>query len=90
MPITLEEFKNNSLTKFTKEITDIFFTFIENDRELLRDYMRVIGRDNDLDTTNKNLGSEVKDWFNLDNDGENKNPKSKLIGTYTYHKRKII
>lgn len=32
--MTLEYFQYDTLKKFTKEITDIFFSFIENDKEL--------------------------------------------------------
>ena len=92
--MTLEEFKNEALTKFTKEITDIFFCFIENDRELLYEYLIVLGRENNLDQTNRKLGEEMKNWFNLENimvNEErkiNKKPKSKLIRSYTEHVKK--
>jgi len=86
--MTLAEFQNKALTQFTKEITDIFFSYIENDKELLQDYLRVIGREDSLDNTNKKLGAAVKEWFNLDNGIENKEPVSYLIKSYTEHKRK--
>jgi len=85
--MTLDEFKKEALSAFTKEITDIFFCFIENDRELLQKYLRVIGREADLDTTNTALGRAVKEWFKLENDGENEEPKSRLIRSYTKHIR---
>jgi hypothetical protein len=85
--MTIDEFKNKALTQFTKEITDIFFCYIEGDKELLQDYLRVIGRDNDLDTTNKKLGRAVKDWFSLENGEDNQEPVSYLIRSYTEHKK---
>jgi hypothetical protein len=83
--MNLQAFQDKALTKFTEEITDIFFRYIEDDRELLQDYMRVIGRTGDLDTTNNALGKAVKDWFDLKNLKENSNPKSKLIRSYMKH-----
>jgi hypothetical protein len=73
------------MTQFTREITYIFFCYIENDKELLQDYLRVIGRDSNLDETNMSLGAAVKDWFQLQNGNVNSMPKSKLIRSYTEH-----
>jgi thiaminase len=81
----LAEFRENALTKFTKEITDIFFCYIESDTALLQDYLRVIGREGDLDSTNMALGKGIKEWFGLKNDLISDNPKSKLIKSYTQH-----
>jgi len=86
--MNLQEFRDKALTRFTREITDIFFCYIENDKELLQDYQRVIGRDNNLDETNMSLGAAVKEWFRLENLNENFNPKSKLIRSYTEHVRR--
>ena len=86
--MTLEEFKTNALAQFTQEITDIFFCYIENDKELLQDYQRVIGRDSNLDETNMSLGATVKEWFHLENGDVNRDPKSKLIRSYTEHLRR--
>lgn len=85
--MNLNEFKEKALTQFTKEITDLFFLFIENDEELMHDYLRVIGREGDLDTTNKRLGEAVKSWFRLENGEVNQEPMSKLIESYTEHRR---
>ena len=86
--MTLQQFQDKALKQFTKEITDIFFCYIENDKELLQDYLRVIGRDSNLDETNMSLGAAVKEWFHLENGDMNPNPKSKLIRSYTEHVRR--
>ena len=83
--MTLNQFQQKALSQFTKEITDIFFLFIENDKNLMHDYLRVIGRDSSLDETNMALGAAVKQWFGLENGVENRKPKSKLIESYTEH-----
>ena len=86
--MNLQDFREKALTQFTREITDIFFCYIENDKELLQDYLRVIGRENTLDNTNMTLGAAVKEWFHLENGDVNPNPKSKLIRSYTEHLRR--
>jgi len=86
--MNLQDFREKALTQFTREITDIFFCYIENDKELLQDYQRVIGRDSNLDETNMTLGAAVKEWFHLENGDVNPDPKSKLIRSYTEHLRR--
>ncbi len=81
----LQNFEEKALKQFTKEITDLFFLYIENDENLMHDYLRVIGREGDLDTTNKKLGEAVKSWFKLENGEVNREPMSKLIESYTEH-----
>jgi len=85
--MTLRQFQERALSQFTREITDLFFLYIENDEELMHDYLRVIGREADLDTTNKKLGEAVKSWFRLENGEVNQEPMSKLIESYTEHRR---
>jgi len=86
--MTLQQFQQRALEQFTREITDIFFCYIENDKKLLQDYQRVIGRDSNLDETNMSLGAAVKEWFHLENGNEKRDPKSKLIRSYTEHIRR--
>jgi len=81
----LKNFEEKALKQFTREITDLFFLYIENDDGLMHDYLRVIGREGDLDTTNKKLGEAVKSWFKLENGEVNREPMSKLIESYTEH-----
>ncbi|MDO8579157.1 MAG: hypothetical protein Q7R50_08300 [Dehalococcoidales bacterium] len=86
--MTLEQFQKKALKEFTKEITDIFFLYIESDEELMHDYLRIIGRGSNLDETNMALGAAVKQWFRLENGKVNQEPISKLIESYTEHIRK--
>ena len=83
----LQDFENKALKQFTKEITDLFFCYIQDDPDLMHDYLRLIGRAGDLDTTNKKLGEAVKNWFRLQNGEENQEPMSMLIESYTEHYR---
>jgi hypothetical protein len=81
----LQAFEEKALKQFTKKITDLFFLYIENDEDLMHDYLRVIGREGDLDTTTKKLGEAVKSRFILENGEINRKPMSKLIESYTEH-----
>lgn len=85
--MTTEEFAQKVITKFNLELTDLIFQYIENDAELMHEYLRLVS-DKDLDTVNKAIGKKIKEKFDVDNKERNKNPKSKLIRSYTEHKLK--
>ena len=79
-----EEFAQKVIDKFNEELTDLVFQYIENDAELMHDYLRLIS-DKDLDTVNKALGKKIKEKFGVENLERSNNPKSKLIQSYTKH-----
>ena len=54
----------------------------------IKDYQRVIGSDSNLDEINMSLGAAVKERFHLENGNVNRDPKSKLIRSYTEHTRR--
>jgi len=87
MTLTLNQFAKQALREFTREITDLFFHYIEDRKDLLQEYQRVIGRSSNLDETNQYLGMAVKNWFNLENGAENHAPRSRLIRSYTEHNK---
>ncbi|MBU2492345.1 MAG: hypothetical protein KJ571_06930 [Bacteroidetes bacterium] len=82
-PITA--FAEKVLDKFSNEITDQVFLMIENNKELLQNYLEIVSNEG-LDNVNQTLGKKVKEYFKLENLEENQNPKSKLIKSYTVHK----
>ena len=82
--MTTEEFAQKVADKFNEELTDLVFQYIENDAELMHDYLRLVS-DKDLDTVNKALGRKIRERFGVDNLGRSNNPKSKLIQSYTKH-----
>lgn len=49
--MTTEEFAQKVINKFNEELTDLVFLYIENDTELMHDYLRLVS-DKDLDTVN--------------------------------------
>ena len=82
--MTTEEFAQKVTDKFNEELIDLVFQYIENNAELMHDYLRLVS-DIDLDTVNKALGRKIKEKFGVDNLGRNNKPKSKLIQSYTKH-----
>jgi len=77
-----KEFMDKVFEKFHNLITDEIFCFIENDRELLHDYLKLI-ESNKLNVLNSNIAKAIKAKYNLQNQSqENPKPKSKLIQSH--------
>lgn len=60
-----DEFANKVINQFCNEITDLVFQYIENDEELMLEYLRVVS-DHNLDKTNQTLGFSIKQRFNAE------------------------
>ncbi len=78
-------FADEVLNKFAKRITGEVFLMIQNDRELMHKYLRLLEH-NKLDTVNQWIGRRVKERFGLENeDGEDareEGPLSTLIQSH--------
>ena len=81
----VNEYAEQVVNNFIHEITDNLFLSIERDDEKMRDYMTNVNRFG-LDTLNMAIGKKIKERLNLENEGENPNPKSRLIKAYTFHR----
>ena len=79
------EYAEKVVDDFITDITDHLFLSIERDDEVMRDYMTNVNR-HGLDTLNMAIGLKIKEKLNLENDGDNNNPKSRLIKKYSRHK----
>ena len=79
------DYAEKVVNDFIHEITDNLFLSIERDDEKMRDYMTNVNRFG-LDTLNMAIGKKIKERLNLENEGENPNPKSRLIKAYTFHR----
>ncbi len=79
----LKEFKEKVVEKFCATITDKVFLMIQNDRELMRDYLDIISQNNSVANVNGQIAKEIKNQFKLKNKGlRNNNPESFLIQSY--------
>jgi len=81
------EYAEEIVNEFVREITDNLFLFIEQDEERMRKYMTNANRF-ELDALNKAIGLKIKEMLDLENTDISRKPKSKLLKTYTQHKIK--
>lgn len=65
----------------TLSITDEVFLTIQNDRDLMHQYLRLV-EESGLDAVNQQLGKRIKKHFGLTNLARCESPKSTLIQSY--------
>ena len=82
--MSISDFSYKVIGKFNKRITNEIFLFIQNDRELMYDYLKLVEKYR-LKTVNQNIGKAVKKAYKLDNldDDREENPACTLIQTHT-------
>ena len=61
-----KEIAEEAIKRMNKKITNEIFLTIQNDRDLMKEYLRSI-KDNTLDTVNQIIGKEVKKAYRLVN-----------------------
>lgn len=88
----IKDFNDKVIKKFTNEITDLIFLYIQNDEELMTEYLDLLST-KDRKTVNSQLGKAIKKKFDVENDIDDdgnsirNEPRSVLIKTlYTAHK----
>jgi spore maturation protein SpmA len=82
----VNEYAEQIVCNFIHAITDHVFLSIEQDDDVMREYMTNVNRYG-LDAVNMAIGLKIKEALNLENNGENTSPKSRLIKKYTFHKK---
>jgi hypothetical protein len=80
-----EKLGKKALNKFTKRITDEWFTFIQNDTALMKEYNEAV-RESTQQGVNSALGKLITEAYHLENLGIETKPKSILLKKYTKHK----
>ena len=80
--MTPKEIAKEAIKRMNRRITNEIFLIIQNDRVLMKEYLRAI-EDNKLDTVNQTIGKEVGKTYRLVNinDREN-NPSCTLIQSH--------
>ncbi|MGA9047606.1 MAG: hypothetical protein WB588_01280 [Dehalococcoidia bacterium] len=80
--MTPNEIAEEAIRRMNRKITNEIFLIIQNDRELMHEYLRAV-QSNGLDTVNQTIGKRVKTAYNLVNlnDREN-NPSCTLIQSH--------
>ena len=78
----LSDFAEKVMQEYSKKITDEVFQMIQNDKELMYEYLKLV-ESNGLTIVNQQLGKKVKSRFNLDNElTRNEIPRSTLIKSH--------
>jgi hypothetical protein len=77
----IEDFTDKAIKQFTIDITDRLFLSIQNDKELMQDYLNLLA-ENKRHIVNSEIAKALKNKFNLQNIGESKTPESTLIKTF--------
>ena len=85
--MAIKEFVEKVIAEKNKRIIDEVFLFIQNDRELLKEYLYLVEK-NDLQTVNQQIAKGVEAEYDLVACGENNDPDSKLITTYSMLRKK--
>jgi len=80
------EYVDALVTNFIENITDELFLSIERDDDKMREYMHNVNRFG-LEELNRAIGLRIKDRLQLGHDGENHGPRSRLIRSFTRHRK---
>lgn len=79
---TISNFVNDVIARKNKSITDEVFLLIQNNREFMQRYFRLIEKEG-LDNINRRIGKLIKEKYNLKNDEQRNNePLSTLISSH--------
>jgi len=81
----MNEYVEQVVDRFVTDITDYLFLSIEQDDELMREY--ILNLSNYGDNLNRAIGKKIKEKLSLENGEENEKPKSRLIKSYTRHSK---
>ena len=79
--MTPQELANKAIESFNKRITDEVFLQIQNDRDLMHDYLRTV-TEHGIDTVNQTIGRTVKTSYRLSNADREAAPSSTLIQSH--------
>lgn len=79
---TPHEIAKIAIARLNRRITNEVFLIIQNDRDLMHDYLRAV-ESQGLDLVNQQIGREVKTSYQLENiDERENNPSCTLIQTH--------
>ena len=80
--MTPKEIADKAIRRMNKRITNEIFLIIQNDRDLMQEYLRAI-ESSKLDTVNQAIGKEIKKAYGLANINDREdNPSCTLIQSH--------
>ena len=80
---TPTEFTDKVLAKFERHLIDSVFCFIEQDRDLIKEYLELIAREGSLQQVNSQIAKRIAEHYGRKGTGEEGVPKSRLIQSYS-------
>ena len=82
---TLKQFCDNVLNEFKSNITDAVFCYLQNDKELMREYLLLVSKhDNGKQTVNSQLAKAITRKYRLKSTNQkNGTPNSVLIESFS-------
>lgn len=88
----MKKFVEKVLNQFAVDITDKVFLMIQNDPQLMREYLNLVSAKKaseiGIDKLNMEIGKKITEFFNLGSGEICDTPKSTIITKYTVHKVK--
>jgi hypothetical protein len=76
------EIAEEAIKRMNKRITNEIFLLIQNDRDLMKEYLRAV-ESSSLDTVNQTIGKEIKKAYGLVNIADREdNPSCTLIQSH--------
>ncbi|MBR4804442.1 MAG: hypothetical protein IK032_07360 [Bacteroidales bacterium] len=79
----MEKFCDKLFKAFEKQITDNIFCFIQNDKELMKNYLDLVAKQRNLGYVNSQIAQKIAQRYGLNNTGIESVPTSNLIQTYS-------
>lgn len=79
----MEKFCDKLFSAFENQITDSVFCYIQNDKELMKDYLHLIAEKKDLGVVNRCIGKRIAERYKLQSKDLKGIPTSNLIQTYS-------
>ena len=79
----MKDFCDKLFTTFEKQITDNIFFFIQNDKELMKNYLDLVAKQGNLGVVNRYIGKRIAERYNLQSKDLKGVPTSNLIQTYS-------
>ena len=77
-----KEIAKEAIKRMNKKITNEIFLIIQNDRDLMKEYLRAV-EGGTLDTVNRIIGKEIKKAYELTNINDREdNPSCTLIQSH--------
>ena len=74
----MKDFCDKLFTAFEKQITDNIFCFIQNDKELMKDYLDLVAKQGNLGVVNSQIAQKIAQRYGMNNTGKESVPNSNL------------